>query len=497
MNGLRASLAKEFSSVYVVDLKGDLRGGSKEAGESIFPIQTPVAITLLVKNPAKSSGEIKYFSIGNFLSREEKLKLIEKFGNIAQIKTWQTITPNEQHEWINQRDPEFEKFIPIESREEIAGIFSICSNGVKTNRDAWVYNYDRQVLQKNVQKTITFYNSEVKRWQTRDQDIKVDSFFSNDHQKISWSDGVKQDLKRGKTYEYDEKYLRTSLYRPFTKQHLFYYKPLNERCYQTPKIFPLEGSNNLAICVSMDRNNQAPLMCDTLPNLDIFFQTKIFPRYSYDNGEKIDNINPYFVRKYREHYRDQKINADALFFHIYGLLHANWYREKYKNSLSKETPRLPFVKNFWLYVEVGKKLAKLHVHYEQVKPYPLKITGLERGNLRVQKMKHPKNGKETDFSAIIYNDDITISCIPEEAYRYEVAGRSAIWWIMNRYQIKTDKKSGIINDPNAWGRQRSLRLSHSRYIIDLLARIVTVSVESVKLIDSLPTGSDEEDNSAA
>ena len=292
MDGLRSSLAKEFSSVYIFDLKGDLRGGGKEAGESIFSIQTPVAITLLVKNPAKSSCTIKYFDIGNFLSREKKSGRINKFGNITQIKTWETIIPNKQHEWIKQRDTEFEKFIPIESRKEISGIFAICSNGVKTNRDIWVYNYDRQVLQNNVQKTITFYNNELKRWQAKDQDVKVGSFVSNDDQKISWSDRVKKDLKREKTYEYDKNCIRQSLYRPFSKRYLYYSKTLVDRQGKTPKIFPLGGETNLAICVSMGMDNYLPLMSNMLPDLALFkhlndSSNKIFPRYSYDNGEKL------------------------------------------------------------------------------------------------------------------------------------------------------------------------------------------------------------------
>ena len=267
-----------------------------------------------------------------------------------------------------------------------------------TNRDAWVYNYDPRILAKNVKRTINFYNSELRHWQSSEKNVSVDAFVTNDHLQISWSSNVKQNLKRGIFYKYDKKCIVKSLYRPFSKQHIYFSNELNSRQGKTPKVFPLQGGDNLAICVSMDRNNQAPLMCDTIPDIQLVQNNKIFPRYSYDNGEKIDNINPYFVRKYREHYRDPKINADALFYHIYALLHAGWYREKYKNSLSKETPRLPFVQDFWKYVKVGKNLAKLHVNYEQVKPYTkLKMTGLEQNNLRVQKMKHPKNDKRERF----------------------------------------------------------------------------------------------------
>ena len=479
MDGLRCSLAKEFSSVHVIDLKGDLRRGGKEAGQSIFPIQTPVAISFLVKNSNKTGCKINYYSIGDFLSGAEKLKKVEQTKTVVNIKDWQHITPSKQHTWLNQRDPLFAKFIPMENhkKETMPAVFNLCSLGVVTNRDPWVYNYDRQALANNVKCTINFYNSELARWQAREQDVNIDAFVIDDHQKISWSAGVKQDLKREKLYEYNNKYMRISLYRPFCKQKLFYYKPLNERHCQTPKVFPLSGETNLAICVSMDRNNWLPLMCDTLPDLNML-NTKIFPRYRYDDGEKIDNINPYVVRQFQQHYHDKKIDADALFYFIYGLLHSKEYRERYKNNLRLDTPRIPYVNNFWQFERIGRKLADLHVNYERVKKYPLKIKGLEQGNLQVQKMKHPKKNKVDDLSTIIYNDDITISGIPEEAYRYEVAGRSAVWWIMNRYQIKTDKKSGIVNDPNKWS-------NDPRYTIDLLARVVTVSVESYRLIDEL------------
>ena len=173
------------------------------------------------------------------------------------------------------------------------------------------------------------------------KDIDVDQFVTNDHQKISWSSNVKQDLRREKTYKYDEKYLRTSLYRPFSKQHIYFSSELNSRQGKTPKVFPLEGGDNLAICISMDRNNWLPLMCDVLPDFQLSRNTKIFPRYSYDNGEKIDNINPRVERQFQEHYKDKKIDADALFYFIYGLLHSKEYREKYKNNLRLDTPRIP------------------------------------------------------------------------------------------------------------------------------------------------------------
>jgi len=481
MDGLRCSLADEFSSVHVIDLKGDLRRGGKEAGHSIFPIQTPVAISFLVKNKNKTGCKINYYSIGDSLSGADKLKKVKQTGNVINIKDWQHITPSKQHTWLNQRDPKFAKFIPMENskKETMPTVFNLCSLGVVTNRDAWVYNYDQQMLVNNVKRTINFYNSELRRWQAREQDVSIDTFVIDDHQKISWSRAVKKNLQRELHYQYDSQFLRQGLYRPFTKQWLYYDKKLNEMQYQTPKVFPLRGETNLAICVSMDRNNWLPLMCDTLPDLNML-NTKIFPRYRYDNGEKIDNINPHVVQQFQQHYRDKKIDADALFYFIYGLLHSKEYREKYKNNLRLDSPRIPYVNNFWQFEKIGRKLSDLHVNYEQVEPYKLKITGLACGNLQVQKiMRHPKTkDKQEDRSTIIYNDDITISGIPEEAYRYEVAGRSAVWWIMNRYQVKTDKKSGIVNDPNRWS-------DDPRYIIDLLARVVTVSIESVKLIDEL------------
>ncbi|MCY4523724.1 MAG: hypothetical protein OXB84_03185 [Halobacteriovoraceae bacterium] len=413
---------------------------------------------------------------------------IKDFGSVFKIKEWENIIPNEHYDWINQRCTNFDSFFPMELTQEKIGIFSLNSLGVITNRDFWVYNYDKEKLSKNIKKMIHFYNSEVRRYEKygkygknkKDSSKLIDDFVDNDNKKIKWSNDLKQSLIRKKQYKYEGKFLVKSLYRPFTKKWLYYFKGLNERHYQTQKIFPI-GKENIAICVSADRNNFLPLMCDMLPDIQCLPNNKMFPRYSYEEDrnqlKKIDNMNPTVINEFKKYYDDKKIDSDAVFYYIYALLHSKDYRNKYKNNLRMELPCIPFVSNFWDFSEIGKKLSDLHVYYEEVKKYPLKIAGVEKNNFKVDKMIFiDKN----DTSKIIYNDNITINDIPEETYKYEVAGKSAIWWIMNRYQIPESKKnSGLENDPNNYS-------ENPKYIIELLQRIVTVSVESVRLINKLP-----------
>ena len=376
MDGLRASLAEEFSSIYIINLKGDLRRGGEEAGEGIFPIKTPVAISFFIKNQKKKKQKclIKYHDIGNALKKEEKIERIKKFGSLIKIENWKEIQPDKHHDWINQRSPDFESFVPMESLKIKKGIFSLSSLGVVTNRDSWVYNYDKKKLIINVKKTINFYNAEVERYakngKKKDDTWKsVDEFINNDSTKISWSSDLKKDFKRKQKHKYNKKFLTKSLYRPFTKQWLYYYKGLNERHYQTQKIFPI-GVKNLAICVSGDKNNYAPLMCDILPNLDLLPGSKIFSRYTYektgDQFKKHDNMNPEIINEFREHYKDKKINGDAVFYYIYALLHSKDYRKKYGNNLRVELPCIPFVSEFWKFSKIGKELSNLHINWPKV-----------------------------------------------------------------------------------------------------------------------------------
>ncbi len=486
MDGLRCHLEKDFTSLYIFNLRGNQRTKGKESrkeGGKIFGqgSRVPVAISFLVKNPAKKDCKIHYYDIGDYLNREEKLKKIKKLKSFSAID-WEPIKPNADHDWINQRDGTYEKFFPMgDKKNPEKGIFTLYSNGVVTARDAWAYNYNKSQLEKNIRNMISFYNKELKRYQEK-KPKKLESFLNTDPEKISWTHNVKGDLKKNKKYQYRGESLRQSLYRPFTKSNLYYSKELNERRYLTYKLFPEPDTKNLAICVSgVGSRSLSALMVDTTPNFDLLSKTQCFSRYFYEKNsqgelKKEDNISQKVVKKFQENYKDKKIDGDAIFYYVYGLLHSEDYKKRYASNFGKMLPRIPLVNGFEKYSKIGKELADLHINYEKVKKYPLKIEELKNNNFEVSKMKFLS---KTDKSSIIYNNSITLSEIPQEAYEYQVNGRSAIEWIMDRYQAKEDKKSKITNNPNKFS-------DNPKYIIDLIQRVVSVSIESIKLIKSLP-----------
>lgn len=270
-------------------------------------------------------------------------------------------------------------------------------------------------------------------------------------------------------------------------------------------IFPGHSLNNIVICVSGigARSGFSVLMTDLLPNLHTLDTGQCFPLYIYDKleegadsgqnlfgpvmGRKRDAITDAGLAHFVEAYPGEAISKEDVFYYVYGLLHSPQYREKYADNLSKELPRIPRVKaasDFWAFSKAGRALGKLHVDYENVAPYPATIT--KTGNssdYRVEKMRYGKNGKNKDLTTIHYNDKITVSGIPLEAYDYVVNGKSAIDWVVERQCVKTDKDSGIVNDANDWATET---VGDPRYPLDLLLRVITVSLETMKIVKSLP-----------
>ena len=364
-----------------------------------------------------------------------------------------------------------------------------------TNRDAWVYNFDRQVLDENVRATIAAYNLQASSFSalsTRRSKEAVESFIDRDPRKISWSRGLKQRLTRGENrIEHDERCLTEGVYRPFCRQSVYFSQSLNEVVYRQPRIFPEPGSENLSIAVTGVGASRAfsALMVDALPNLDTLEKAQTFPRYVYDldsDGSlfsgRTHNVTDATLAEYQRVNVDEAITKDDIFFHVYGVLHHPTYRERYAAELRKMLPRLPMVADFHAYVAAGRALSDLHVGYGLVEPHPLEEIATGSASLsdadryRVQKMRFRAKGER---GTIVYNAHLTLTGIPERAYDYVVNGRSAIEWIIDRYQLRTDKDSGIVNDPNAYS-------DDPRYIVDLLRRIVTVSLGTLDVVDHLP-----------
>jgi len=516
-DGLRKTLVDEFSSLYIFNLRGNQRTAgelSRKEGGKIFGSgsRTPVAISILVKNPEKINDGCNFFyhDIGDYLSREDKLKLISEFGSIEKIK-WEKLKPNDSGDWINQRDPNFEKFVTLGDKSEQVKekIFPLYTSGVKSNRDVWVYNSSNAALENNIKNTIDFYNSQVDGYSQANQGkskselISVDSFVDNDPKKISWSGDLKVELTKGRKGAFSDGEIRTSIYRPFFKQRFYFSRQFNNSVYQITKAFPKVDSKNIAICVSGvgSSKNFSALIVDCMPDVQLQSNGQCFPLYTYQSPTeessanddmfaeiegKHTNISQEQLSRFRKVYSDDAISAEDIFYYVYGILNSKEYLDRYNFEVKRMLPRIPMANDFLAFSNAGRELANWHLNYETVEPYELIQDGeIGFGDPKlyeVTKMYFGKvNGKE-DKSTIIYNNRIKLGGIPLQAYEYIVNGKPAIEWLMERYQISTDKDSQIKNDPNDWCRE----IGDPEYILNLVKRVVRVSVESVRILNSLP-----------
>lgn len=517
MDGFRQCLEQEFSSIHIFNLRGAIRGKSKDAaqkeGQNVFDIMTGVAITILVKKPNKNPDEkatIYYHDIGDYLKRTDKLEILKHFKGVNNSKIdWKVLKPNEHNDWLNQRSDLFSSFIQIEANKKYApnekSYFNAYSLGVASGRDAWVYNYSKKDLENNVHKMIDFYNEQRNCYQMeiqKNKTLKVDDFINLDKSKISWNDNLKSDLVRGKAIEYHKQSVIQTIYRPFCKEHLYFNADMNARTYQQPKFFPTQEYKNMCIAVSGIGSGKdfSTLIVNQVPCLDMVEKAQCFPLYYYEENKgnigtlfdrgkenyiRRDGITDFILEQCRTRYGHKVVKED-IFYYVYGLLHSKDYREQFAADLKKMLPRIPLVdvpNDFWAFSKAGRELAELHLNCESVPAYPdVNVIGEDSEKYYVEKLSFGKNGKEVDKSTIIYNSYIRIENIPLEAYDYVINGKSAIEWVMDRYQVKVDKDSGIKNDPNDWG----LEHNNPRYILNLILSLITVSLETVKIINNLP-----------
>lgn len=528
-DGLRKCLADEFSSLYIFHLRGNQRTSgetSRKEGGKIFGSgsRAPIAISLLVKNPeVEAHGQIYFHDIGDYLSREEKLDRIADYASVAGIEQWQRIIPDEHGDWLKQRDDSFGQFIALgdKSDKSALSLFENYSNGVQTNRDAWCYNQSKRVLVNKMENMVSAYNSELARFQQKhgdkDRSTRTDlvaNFVSLDATRISWSSSLIADLVRSKSGVFDESSVMVSLYRPFMKSWIYYDRMFNHRPYQMPNIFPDESVENRVIWTTGVSASMAfsCFMSDCVPDLQGPAKVQCFPLYLYDEVAQASNddlfaepvedglrrrdaITDGGLVHFQNAYPGEKISKEDLFYYVYGILHSPDYRERFADNLSKELPRIPAVKkgtDFWAFCKAGRALAELHLNYETVEPYPLTIEAkgkLTDADYRVEKMKFakkkdPETGKNVnDRSTVIYNGKITLKDIPEAAWDYVVNGKAALDWVMERQAVRTDKASGIVNDANDWAIET---MGNPKYPLELFQRVVTVSLETQKIVNNLP-----------
>ncbi|MHB1658056.1 MAG: DEAD/DEAH box helicase [Acidithiobacillus sp.] len=531
-DGLRKCLAEEFSSIYVFHLRGNARTSGelrRQEKDNVFGqgTRTPVAISLLVKNPlAKEHGKILFHDIGDYLSQKDKLEKITQLFSINGITAangWKHIVPDQHHDWLGQRDNSFSDFISLGDKKDntVVSVFENYSSGVKTNRDAWCYNASKSVLLDNMQRMIEFYNDEVQRYQTacanlnKEQYPDIESFVNKDTTKISWTREVYADIGKKHYRAFNLKDVVAGTYRPFTKSWMYFNQHFNNCVYQMPRIFPYSTVENRVICVTGrgETVGFSALITNVIPNLHTIASGQCFPLYLYEKQDDAssasrqtddmfaqpvatagytlkDGITHAGLQHFQSIYAGEIISKEDLFYYIYGLLHSEDYKQRYADNLSKELPRIPAVKKFVDFVafsDAGRKLAELHIGYENVAPYPVNIEGgtllligFADEDYRVTQMKF---ASKSDKTRVIYNHKITMTDIPLEAYEYVVNGKSALEWVMERQAVTTHKDSGIVNDANLWATET---MDNARYPLELFQRVITVSIETMKIVKALP-----------
>lgn len=504
-DGIRKTLVDEFTQIWVYNLRGNQRTAgetSRREGGKVFGsgARTGVAVLIAAKQPGVAGCQLHYHGVPDYQSREEKLADIDE-ATLASVP-WRSITPNEAGDWINQRNAIFDTF-PALSDDPVAH-FASHSRGVETTRDAWCYNFSRSKVESNMRRMIDFYNEQAL------SNDGNDASLSSDPSKISWSRNIRRRAVAGHTERFVPEHVQDeAVYRPFCKNALYFDPVFNSVPGKNSSYFPTPQHENQTIWMTGQGSSAAfaTLMTDVIPE-HVFGAGNpgpSFPRWTYEkvsaddglfaasSGEvdeygyrRVDNITDEILAVYRETFGPQ-VSKDDIFHYVYGVLHSQQYREVFAADLKRMLPRIPLAASsadFQAFVDAGRALADLHVNYETVDPYPLHESthplDVDEWELyRVTKMRWED---KTTRKAIIYNGYLTLSDIPAAVHEYRLGSRSGLEWLIDRYQVKTDKASGIVNDPNDWCREHD----DPRYIVDLVKRVTRVSVETMDIVRSLP-----------
>jgi len=492
-DGMRKHLAQDFNCIYVFDLKGNVRKDSMREGipigekHTIFGLAAMVGISIAVciKKKGLEPG-IYYHTVDWKATREEKFNELNKYSSHVYIK-WNTLKPNTQYLWLTSDNYlSFQKYNPLiyknkkpVNTKSLNPIFYQSSTGISSGRDSIVINFSIKCLEKNIAEFVSRYSAELDRYNRIGVKDKIDD--QVDYSIIKWSRNLKRVLQSKRTLHEDKRNFRYSIYRPFTKKYIYFQRHFIDEVGRNPKIFPniqKELLNN-TICMSGIGRSRPfhTLMTRLIPNYDLLEKTQCFPFYTYDEdgSNRRENITDWALSQFREHYRDDSIGKWDIFYYVYGLLHHPGYRADFADCLRRELPRIPYAPDFRGFCEAGRKLGELHLNYEEIEPYPLQWEEAEGRPLsfNVKKMKLSK-----DKLSLIVNDTLTLHGIPEEVYDYKLGNKSALHWIIDQYQIKTDKRSGIVSDPN--------NPDDERYIVNLAGRVIAVSLETVKIVENLP-----------
>ncbi len=490
-DAMRKQLLADFTRILHIDLHGNVRENPTQSGttHNVFGIQVGVGITMAIRRRAVRSREIRYHRVPEDWRKQQKLGWLSQVGDFSGIAL-ETVTPDENNTWLIPANAEqFSSFIPVGSKETKAeagqdafAIFKTYSLGASTNRDSFVYSFDPQILAQRVDRFCDDYNAEVERFARKGGGLDIDSFL--DYSKVKWSETLKSHLKRGDFAKFDRSFIRQSTYRPFCKQYLYYDPFLVDRPGLFGHIFPTEGAEreNTVICVPTVGNRAAWTVFASghITNLNLISVDAVqcFPTYVYaeDGTERRDNVTDWSLKQFRSHFGQKRITKRDIFYYVYGVLHHPGYRTKFADNLKRELPRIPFAPDFWAFAKAGQELARLHLDYEKLEPYPLKW--IETEGVPLSYRVEDKMRLSKDKTALRVNPSLTLADIPPETLQYRLGNRSALEWVVDQYQVSEDKRSGIRSDPN--------RPDDEEYIVRLVGQVVRVSVETVRIVAGLP-----------
>ena len=495
-DGVRKHFYQDYSCIYHVDLHGNVRKNPKLSGttHNVFGIQVGVGITVAVRSSKHKAHRLFYHRVPENMRREEKLKWLAERQTVSGIQ-WESLIPDSRNTWLVPKNAdEFEELMPIGTKASKAAsststrteaILKVYSPGVQTNSDAYVYDFSRESLVTRTAAMIENFNSELDRWKRMGCPKNLDEFLKVDEKVLKWIRNTKRSLLRGRCITFDAAKIRLGLYRPFSKRHYCFLRPFNEDVYRLPTFLPTADSQSEnRIIVTSDIGFRASsfsvLITDAIPERHLCASTdthQCFPFYVYDEdgSNRRENITDWALMRFREHYEDKKISKFDIFYYVYAVLHLPGYREKFADNLKKDLPRVPFLADFHAFSVAGKRLAELHLCYENLEPWPLEWVHAEGKPLSfsVEKMKLSK-----DKTCLTVNESLTLANIPPEAFDYRLGNRSALEWVIDQYQVSEDKRSGITSDPN--------RPDDEEYIVRLVGQVVRVSVETVRIVSGLP-----------
>ena len=515
-DGLRKSFQDEFSKIYIFHLRGNQRTSgelSRKEGGKVFGSgsRTPIAITFLVKNSKNSEKEIFLYDIGDYLNTKQKLNIIKNFKSIKYLidnKKFERIVPDKSNDWVNKKVKGYDKFIKLGTKEknnkELV-IFKEYSGGLETSRDSWCYNFSKKKLIDNVSKSISFYNHEVTRYQNSKKNIKAIDFVSKDSTKISWGGTAIEGVEKNRIIDFNKSSIKRSMYRPFANCWAYTDSKFVNRLFQLPKIFPtLETKNKIIVIPGLGSSKDfSTFILDKMPDRGFLsscqcFPLKIFKNNSaskdlFHNEDDNDAITDQSLISFQEKVGDKKITKEDIFYYVYAIFHAEEYKSKFKNNLSKEMARIPISKNFKVFSEIGKKLADIHLNFDKAKQYEevkIEFTNDKLKNkdpvnyYKVDKIILKNKESATGKSSIIFNNNIVIGNIPNEVFSYQISGKSALELVIERQGVYEFKDSKIIHDANDYANEE---FDNPKYPLELILKVMTVSMETLKITKNFPS----------